>query len=380
MRNRMAQLIAAIAMCLALISCSKKSTGPTAPPAPTSGSLFVRSIPSTARLQLDGVSVEVLTPKLFQNLSLSQHSIGMSMVGYADTTLTPTPTPGAIDTLNIALRPLAGTPRSFTTWKDLGEVTLSVAVGPTGKIYATSFYHFWVFSSTGDELTKVGLPFAEPAQSVAVNAAGQAYFGHDSYLYKFSETGTQLAKIGEPPGGVTRFDAEPQPAITRGDSVIVAVPQYDHGLSRYFNDAYAGDVWASVDSTLYAIACNPSDGTIVAVASDRNRLARSKRILKLAPNGQVLAQWGTAVNDAVAVGPDGSVYVAGSDAATFTADGAGAGRVQRFTSSGTLIAEWGVENASYLHDLFMIPGIGVDASGKVYLTNFNGHRIIQFVP
>ena len=372
----------ALVLAVVAMGCGKSSKRLIAPPAPTTGSVYLRSIPSSAKVLLNGSWVGNLTPELFGDISAATHQLTFRMVGYRDTTIAFTIRAGMTDTLKVALPPLPGTPRAFSKWQDLGGLALSVAVGPGGKVFATTSTKFWVFSSAGQTLASTPLPYQQPAYNLAVNSQGQTYFGHAGYLYKYSDTGALLAKIGEPPGGVTAFADDPRPAVGRSDTILVAVPQRDHPLYRFHNDVYQGDFRASVDSTLYAIACNPTDGTIYALASDRNwdGGTPSKKILKLSPSGQVLGQWGTAVRGAIAVGPDGSVYVAGEDAASLAPDGAAAGRIQHYSNSGVLLSEWGVENLSYLGGSFEIYGLAVDLSGSVYVTDFNGNRILRFVP
>lgn len=364
---------------LALVGCSKSSSVPNAPP-PGSGALFVRSVPASAELALDGNLTGSRTPKLLSGVSSSGHAIRLRMVGYADSVLTVTPTAGSTDTVSVSLRPLPGTPRTFSVWKDLGQIAWGLAPGPGGTIYATTSSYFWVLGPTGQTVTQAGLPLQLQSFGLTVNSAGQAYFGYEGRIRKYSQAGTELTSLGDPLSGGTDFDPVPYPALGRNDTLWAVTRDRDLPLFRFAGDAFHSSVWASVDSTLYAIACNQSDGTIYAVASQRNLSTPSRSILKLAANGQVLTQWVPVVSRAIALGPDGSVYVAGRDEASLTTDGAGSGRVQRYSSNGALIAEWAVENVLYTWSACDIPALAVDGSGDVYLCDYNGHRILKFVP
>lgn len=119
------------------------------------------------------------------------------------------------------------------------------------------------------------------------------------------------------------------------------------------------------------------DGTVYVADSSNHR------ILHLDLQGSVLHSWGTfadgvsipaapgAFNEpwGIAVGPDGSVY------ATDTWNH----RVQKFTSSGKFIKEWGIFGQSETPESFYGPrGLAVDAEGRVYVTDTGNKRIVVF--
>jgi sugar lactone lactonase YvrE len=130
-----------------------------------------------------------------------------------------------------------------------------------------------------------------------------------------------------------------------------------------------------------------------AVAAGRNEDiyvtdSRNHRILHIAADGSLLQEWGTfadiAAGDAplgtfnepwgVAVGPDGSVYVAD----TWNH------RIQKFTEDGEPITSWG----EYGQPLLEVPeskgsfwgprGIAVDSGGRVFVTDTGNKRIVVF--
>jgi outer membrane protein assembly factor BamB len=362
-------------------ACSKGAKTPTGPPAPTSGAVFIASHPLTAQLTLDGAPTGKLTPQFYSQLSLAAHTLKVRMVGYAESTLTFTPIAGATETVSVALRPLPGTPRSFATWKQLDRVSVSVAAGPGGNIYATTDGNFYVFSASAQTITQVTLPvLTQIGVGLAVDSQGNAFFGHARWLYAYSQAGSLLALLGEY-GGPSNFNQSPVCAIGRADTVFVVDPSAGVGtqLQRYVNLAFESAV--GIDSVLYDIAIDQVDGTVYAFGSDASvPYGPSRSVMKLSATGQRLAQWPTAVNSSITVAPDRSIFVAGLDPASLMPDGGGAGRIQHFSNTGTLLAEWGVENIIYRANIFSIEGIAVDASGRVYVTDFNGKRIIRFVP
>jgi sugar lactone lactonase YvrE len=120
------------------------------------------------------------------------------------------------------------------------------------------------------------------------------------------------------------------------------------------------------------------DGTVYIADS------RSNRIVHISENGDFLNAWGTfgeSTVDAaapagsfrepwgVAVGPDGSVYVAD----TWNH------RIQKFTSQGEFVTMWGYFGQAERPDAFWGPrDIAVDQAGRVYVTDTGNKRVVVF--
>ena len=125
-----------------------------------------------------------------------------------------------------------------------------------------------------------------------------------------------------------------------------------------------------------ALAFAP-DGTLY-IADSLNH-----RILHVDAEGNPLHTWGTFADGVsvqigdgtfnepwgVAVGPDGSVYVAD----TWNH------RIEKFTATGTFIKAWGTFGQGETPDSFYGPrGLAVDAEGRVYVTDTGNKRIVVF--
>jgi predicted membrane-bound mannosyltransferase/DNA-binding beta-propeller fold protein YncE len=120
-----------------------------------------------------------------------------------------------------------------------------------------------------------------------------------------------------------------------------------------------------------------SDGSMY-IADSRNH-----RIQHLAPDGSVLAVWGSFADVSqgeapggtfnepwdVAIGNDGSIYVAD----TWNH------RIQKFTASGSFLKTWGYFGQGEQPDAFWGPrGLAVDAQGRVFVVDTGNKRVVVF--
>lgn len=161
----------------------------------------------------------------------------------------------------------------------------------------------------------------------------------------------------------------------------VEVDPYQKGMVQLAPDLVLGQVGVAGNQpgqfqNPRGIAIAP-DGSIY-VADSRNH-----RIQHLSARGEVLQEWGSfadrSTGDApggtfnepwgVAVGPDGSVYVAD----TWNH------RIQKFTSDGQFVTMWGYFGQAERPDAFWGPrDVAVDAQGRVYVTDTGNKRVVIF--
>jgi predicted membrane-bound mannosyltransferase/sugar lactone lactonase YvrE len=158
-------------------------------------------------------------------------------------------------------------------------------------------------------------------------------------------------------------------------------------------DPYAGiTTTASPDIQLGAAGTAPGQfqsPRAVALAPDGSLYvadSMNNRIQHLSPDGSVLQVWGTRADIAqgeapggtfnepwgIAVAPDGSVYVA--DTWNY--------RIQKFTADGKFVTMWGYfGQASDSPEAFYGPrGLAVDAQGRVFVADTGNKRIVVFGP
>lgn len=177
----------------------------------------------------------------------------------------------------------------------------------------------------------------------------------------------------------------------------IAAQMWDYGLSETVSPAEETDPYASQmvdlspDLVVGGLGADPGrlntphgfafapDGSIY-IADALNH-----RIQHLNENGEVLHIWGTYASLmegaapggtfyepwSVAVGPDGSVYVAD----TWNH------RIQKFTADGQFITMWGYFGQAEAPDAFWGPrDLAIDAQGRLYVVDTGNDRVVVFDP
>lgn len=134
---------------------------------------------------------------------------------------------------------------------------------------------------------------------------------------------------------------------------------------KYTND---GQLLATHPFGTHDIACGP-DGNLYVVSWE----GPNPVIRKVSPSGTELRTWGSRGSgpgqfespDAIAVGPDGSVFVADSHD----------DRIQKFSSDGTYLAQWVSQWPGYPwgDGPEYIFGMATDAAGNLYVPHLGGY-------
>jgi DNA-binding beta-propeller fold protein YncE len=170
------------------------------------------------------------------------------------------------------------------------------------------------------------------------------------------------------------FGAAAQPVVQPVDPYITLTEPFTADRTIGSAGTNAGQFQAP-----HGIALAP-DGSLYVADAGNNRIQH------LSPEGEVLQVWGTFAdvsqgnNNApggtfnepwgVAVGPDGSVYVAD----TWNH------RVQKFTADGKFVTMWGHGPADSADAFYGPRGIAVDANGRVFVADTGNKRIVIFDP
>jgi len=161
-------------------------------------------------------------------------------------------------------------------------------------------------------------------------------------------------------------------------TAVVETDPYAGGYTDLMPDQFFGSSGAGLGqlNNAHGIAVSP-DGTIYVADSSNNRIER------FSSSGEYISSWGSyasldsgeahggTFNEpwGIAVGPDGSVYVA--DTWNY--------RIQKFSADGEFITMWGTGGQGETPDAFWGPrGIAVDANGRVYVTDTGNKRVVIF--
>jgi tripartite motif-containing protein 71 len=270
-------------------------------------------------------------------------------------------------------------------WSGEGAFQLSyiraAAVSPSGHVYVADTGHERVvaFTATGRGLLAFGTPGTSPGQliaplGVATDGAGGAdgafvveTYGSRSPIYRFGPSWRYLGEWQRGGGAIvgSHWFGPTAAAVAPDGSLWVTDPR--NGIVRHLSSegVYLGALGA--EARLLepnGVALAPS-GHMVYVAD-----TGAGRIQRFSAAYQPLGRLGSVALDrpvAIAVAPDGSVYVAD----------AGRHRVFELSPAGALLASWGGPGGA--PGRFEDPsGIAVDSAGDVFVADRLLDRVQKF--
>ena len=272
---------------------------------------------------------------------------------------------------------LAQVPPYFTSWGSYGTgdsqfyTPVGITVDPDGIVYVvdSNLHRVTRFTRAGAFISQwsVSLPVG-----VAVGADGYVYVTHSRRLIaKYTKTGTLIAEWDGGYSGLTSIavDVDGSLWVSSGHGVVRRYSSSGALLAEWAD--WLVDGFPSLEG-LDGIAVD-GRGHFYTVHNANPNLEDVGRVRKFTTAGTLLAQWavpsvccGNPVR--LAISPDGSmVYVVDHPNH----------RIQVFTDTGGFLGEWGTVGTG--PGQFLNPiGIAVDGLGDVFVADTNNSRIQVF--
>lgn len=201
--------------------------------------------------------------------------------------------------------------------------------------------------------------------SVAADGAGHVYLSNplrSGSIQQYTSDGALLANLGSFPGSGNPFEPRDIATDAAGNLYVAS-----GGRATIYVLGPGGETlrqWSASGGRDLAVG---ADGTVY--------LAGSHEILRFSPEGALLTKWGASGDGngqfgevwGLDTGPAGNVYVADTYGS----------RIQVFTADGAFVTKWGGYGSK--PGQFIYPyGIAVGASGEVYVADTANARVQRF--
>jgi len=297
------------------------------------------------------------------------------------------------DTLNERIQKFTSNGTYLTQWGERGSGAgqfyrpHGIANDGVGNVYVADTWNERIqkFTSNGTYLSEWGESetgagqFASP-YGIAVDRNDNVYVADagNERIQKFTSSGTYLTQWGEYGTGAGQFDW-PRDIAVDGVGIVYVTDINNDRIQKFTSNGIYLTQWGEDghgDGQFFwsrGIAVDGS-GNIYVIDGGNDR------IQKFTSNGTYLTQWGDVGSgigqfespEGVAVDGIGNVYVVDSLNC----------RIQKFTSNGTYITQWGDVGSgdgqfgiSYYHGPY---DIVVDGNGNVYVVDTENDRIQKF--
>jgi DNA-binding beta-propeller fold protein YncE len=267
------------------------------------------------------------------------------------------------------IQKLSPSGRVLNEWRvDLkGEAIRGLAVGANGDIAVSDpqDHQLLIFSSSGRLRARWGKPgcggqtFQMP---LGIASAASTYLVADAgnqNVKRLSLSGVPTELIGGCPSHEFYF---PWGVAVDGSGNVYVGDGYHHRIDKLGPDGTVLKRWSTGS---YAAGGVDVDAQGNVYAADLHH------VLKLAPDGHVAAVLGGVFNFArdVAVDGSGTIYVAEQSA----------NRIDRLAPDGRVLARWGTKGSG--SGQFDAPlGVGVDSGGNVYVADDLNNRVVKLSP
>ncbi len=225
-----------------------------------------------------------------------------------------------------------------------GTIVLSLAINPSGHIFAGTANPGAIFRSTDNGGSWTEVYSTAPGRSLAINSSEHIFAGTDEGVFRSTDNGESWTPINT---GLTHLFIS-RLVITSSDDILAGTAAFDNAFGHVFRSTDNGESWAEIYAGLpvRSLAINSSEHIFAGVGTGDGGVLRST------DNGKTWTQINTGLThlfvSSLAVNSNGYIFAGTFPGSLFRSTDNGDSWTQVLGSAGADVPSLAINSSAYV--------------------------------